>query len=60
MAFYKSKTRFETEKDGFHGVYWENKVESDCAIIMMLGDDSEDMMAKGVIYGLSHCVQESR
>lgn len=47
MAFFKSKTRFEPQTDGFHGVYWENKKQTDCAIIMMLGDDSEDMMAKG-------------
>jgi len=45
--FYKTKTRFETEKDGFHGVYWENKQKSEAVIIAMLGDDSEDMLAKG-------------
>lgn len=47
MAFYKSKTKFEPKSDGFHGVYWENKNKTDCAIILMLGDDSEDLMAKG-------------
>jgi len=47
MAFYRSKTRLEPQTEGFHGVYWENKKPTDCAIIMMLGDDSEDMMAKG-------------
>lgn len=46
MAFYKSKTRFEPLKDGFHGVYWENKQPCDCAMILMLGDDCEDFMGK--------------
>jgi len=45
--FYKTKTRLEVEVDGFHGVYWENKVKSEAAVIVMLGDDSEDMLAKG-------------
>lgn len=40
------KVRFETETDGFHGVYWENKVKTDVCMIMMLGDDSEDFLAK--------------
>lgn len=45
--FYKTKTRLEPEINGFHGVYWENKEKSGAAIILMLGDDSEDMLAKG-------------
>lgn len=45
--FCKTKTRLEVEKDGFHGVYWENKKKSEAAIILMLGDDCEDMLAKG-------------
>jgi len=40
------KVRFETETDGFHGVFWENKVKTDVCMIMMLGDDSEDFLAK--------------
>lgn len=40
------KVRFEPEKDGFHGVYWQNKNPSNAAIIAMLGDDAEDYMAK--------------
>lgn len=41
-----TKIRFEVEKDGFHGVYWKNDKLSNVAIIAMLGDDSEDYMAK--------------
>ena len=40
------KLHFEVEKDGFHGVYWQNKMPSSAAIIAMLGDDAEDYMAK--------------
>ena len=40
------KLHFEVEKDGFHGVYWQNKMPSNAAIIAMLGDDAEDYMAK--------------
>lgn len=47
MAFYRTKTRLEPEKDGFHGVYWENKRAVTAAMIVMLGDDTEDAMAKG-------------
>lgn len=47
MAFYITKTRLEPETDGFHGVYWENKQKTDATIIAMLGDDTEDVMAKG-------------
>lgn len=41
-----NKVRFEPEKGGFHGVYWQNKKPSNAAIIAMLGDDAEDYMAK--------------
>lgn len=37
-----NKRHFYTEMDGFYGVYWQCKKESDCAII---GDDSEDYLA---------------
>lgn len=46
MAFYKSMTRYETDIDGFHGVYFENKEKSELGIILMLGDDAEDTLAK--------------
>lgn len=40
------RVRFEVEKDGFHGVYWQNKTPTNASIIAMLGDDAEDYMAK--------------
>lgn len=45
------KIHFDLETDGFYGAYWECRERSDAAIIAMLGDDSEDYMAKcGVKY----------
>lgn len=41
------KVHFEIETDGFYGAYWKCKSKSDAAMILMLGDDSEDFMAKG-------------
>lgn len=35
------------ENDGYHGVYWPNRHESDAAIIAMFGDDTKDVLAKG-------------
>lgn len=35
------------EKDGYNGVYWPNSKGSKCCIIAMLGDDTQDLMAKG-------------
>lgn len=43
------RTRFVPEKDGFYGAYWECKDKSRAAIIMMLGDDAEDHMAKSCV-----------
>ncbi len=40
------KLHFDTEIYGFYGAYWKCKRESDCAIIAMIGDDSEDYMAR--------------
>jgi hypothetical protein len=40
------KIRFEIDTDGFHGVYWKNSSKTNAGIIMMLGDDSEDYLAK--------------
>ena len=41
-----NKIQFRAETDGFYGVYWKNKNPNDHAIIAMLGDDSQDRMAK--------------
>ena len=35
------KRHFEMETDGFYGAYWKCKTDSDCAMIAMIGDDSE-------------------
>lgn len=43
------KIKFEVEKDGFHGCYWRNQNPSKAAIIAMLGDDSEDYMARSCV-----------
>ena len=51
------KLHFEVEKDGFHGVYWQNKMPSNAAVIAMLGDDAEDYMAKSCVKWLQkQCV----
>ncbi|MBD5549538.1 MAG: acyl-CoA thioester hydrolase, partial [Lachnospiraceae bacterium] len=34
------------ETDGFYGAYWKTKNKSDSAMILMLGDDPEDYMAR--------------
>ncbi len=40
---------FDIEADGFYGAYWACKQHSDCAIIAMIGDDSEDYMARSCV-----------
>ena len=40
------KKHFNTESDGFYGAYWKCKSDSECAIIAMIGDDSEDYLAR--------------
>ena len=40
------RIHFDIETDGFYGAYWRCKDESDEAIILMIGDDPEDHMAK--------------
>ena len=40
---------FDTESDGFYGVYWECRGGSDCTVIAMLGDDPEDYMARSAV-----------
>ena len=34
------------ETDGFYGAYWKCKTGSGCAMIAMIGDDSEDYLAR--------------
>ena len=40
------KRHFEMETDGLYGAYWKCKTDSDCAMIAMIGDDSEDYLAR--------------
>ena len=40
------KRHFEMETDGFYGAYWKCKTDADCAMIAMIGDDSEDYLAR--------------
>ena len=37
---------FEPEKDGFYGVWYPNEENTDCGLILMLGDSSYDHMVK--------------
>ena len=40
------KQYFNPEQDGFYGVYYPNPVSSGKAMIAMLGDSSDDYMAR--------------
>ncbi|MCM1113662.1 MAG: acyl-CoA thioester hydrolase [Muribaculum sp.] len=40
------KIHFSTETDGFYGTYWKCREGRDAAIILMLGDDPDDYMAR--------------
>ena len=40
---------FDVQTDGFYGAYWKSAKASDCAIIVMLGDDPEDYMARSAV-----------
>ena len=40
------KKHFDVGTDGFYGAYWKCKSDSDCAMIAMIGDDSEDYLAR--------------
>ena len=40
------KRHFDVETDGFYGAYWKCKTGSGCAMIAMIGDDSEDYLAR--------------
>ena len=46
------KRHFEMETDGLYGAYWKCKTDSDCAMIAMIGDDSEDYLARTSVKGL--------
>ena len=43
------RIHFDVETDGFYGAYWKCKTPVDVAMIAMLGDDSEDYMAKSCV-----------
>ena len=40
------KKHFDVGTDGFYAAYWKCKSDSDCAMIAMIGDDSEDYLAR--------------
>ncbi len=40
---------FSVENDGFYGAYWKNSTETNAGIIAMVGDDTEDHMAKSFV-----------
>lgn len=40
------KIHLEVHTDGFYGDYWKCKTDSDCAMIAMIGDDSQDYLAR--------------
>lgn len=39
------KTGFDTKRNGFHGTWYPCAKKTDCGIILMLGDSSDDRMA---------------
>lgn len=43
------RIHFDVETDGFYGAYWKCKEETDCGVIVMLGDDPEDYMARSAV-----------
>lgn len=46
---------FDVESDGFYGAYWACTSGSDCAVIAMIGDDSEDRLARSAVKWLCGC-----
>lgn len=40
---------FDIDEAGFYGAYWENKIQSDHAVIAMIGDDPEDRLAHSAV-----------
>lgn len=47
------KRHFDVETDGFYGAYWKCKSDSDCAMIAMIGDDSEDYLARICLFAIN-------
>ena len=45
---------FDIEKDGFYGAYWKCKNKTDAGVIVMLGDDPEDYLAKKCVKWLNN------
>jgi len=43
------KIHFDVESEGFYGAYWKCESSSSCALIVMLGDDAEDYMARSAV-----------
>ena len=43
------RLHFDTETAGFYGAYWENRTGSDHAVIAMIGDDPEDLLARSAV-----------
>lgn len=41
----KPERKFEPDRDGFYGAWYPNQKKTDCAVIIMLGDSSDDRMA---------------
>ena len=54
------KRHFDVETDGFYGAYWKCKTGSDCAMIAMIGDDSEDYLCLLYTSPSPRDVEESR
>ena len=50
------KKHFDVGTDGFYGAYWKCKSDSDCAMIAMIGDDSEDYLARTSVKWLHNSV----
>lgn len=40
------RIQFEVHTEGFYGAYWKCNMDSDCAIIAMIGDDCQDYLAR--------------
>lgn len=43
------KIHFDVETAGFYGAYWDCGKGTDARMIIMLGDDPEDYMARGAV-----------
>ena len=54
------KKHFDVGTDGFYGAYWKCKSDSDCAMIAMIGDDSEDYLARHAGFRHDHRSEERR